>query len=368
MARGYSALLSAIMTATPSSARAAAIVAAGALIVTACTNPSGPDALARAEEPSTSILPPVTTSPLGTPVPPPTTSRSTTSAATGAGSNDQEATKIEDGEIVLAGVARIEEQLIPLLGSTANLSVAMNTIGPFPRAVPTPRDAVITGISVGAGTPTEDGTVLAQIGVSVVTTASSTSAFEQIANAVQAAGMFPIDSTGDTTNRSASFRMPGGDQFDELVLTSVPFGDGATVRIVSNAAVRRGDLSTFIDWADSKLPLPTSDQQRTLIVATSSGEGRLASTTLTVESSVVLEGASAQREANRLVARAEDSDVFGTNADLETDQALTGSLTFDQLDDLSYSVSPAVFTLVDSEGELQAVEVLEIRLTGSKSL
>ncbi len=354
------------MTATVPTQRFVALLVTSALALAACTS-AGPDTLARTEETPAFTLPPVTTSPLGTITPPPTTSPPSTTDPSNE-TIDGETTALSEEEAAPTGLAFIKTQLPALLGPTENLSETMNMVAQFPRAIPTPPAATITEISVGAGTANEDGTVIAQIAVSLRTTASSTVAFAQMSGAVQAAGMYSIDSTGQDDNRSESYRVPGGDQFDEVVITSMAEDEQTLLRIVSNAALPTGELGHFIDWADSRLPLPRGERERTLVVVSSSGEGRLATSTLTVESSVMVDGATAQREVNRLVDRVENSEAFETNADPDADQPLTGSLGFEGLDSLQYWVLPATRTVVNSEGELDETEAIEIGLTGTVSL
>lgn len=336
-----------------------------ALVVTACTSPSSPGTLARAEQPNSGAapvsptaesLPPVTTAP------PPTTAPTTSPATFSLRPETETSTTTEPPPP--SNLELITDQLRKALGPTDDVGATIQAVAPFPVGLTTPENSDVKEISIGTGSPTDDGTALAQVSVTLTTSLDAAAAFDQMSSALLSSGTFMIDSTVQGDVRSAAFRLPGVGLFDEVVLTTRPHSVGSSVRITSNSDRTTDQLSLLVDWADEPLPLPTSDDQRTLVVMSASGTGRLRVVNLMVESTSVLESRSPQGEANRLISRVEGSDRFGYAGDPSIDQPLTGPLIFDGLDSLDYFVVPAVRTEVDEDGEPVESDVVEVRLVG----
>jgi hypothetical protein len=289
-----------------------------------------------------------------------------TTTATGPEQNVDSSVSTENQPVPNLGT--IGERLQALLGPTDDLGLAMSSFVSFPPGVRAPADAEIIEVSIGAGSPTDEGTTLTQVAVSLTTSLDSITAFNQISDGLQAVGMRAVDSTGDAEFRSASFRVPAVDLFEEIVVTVTPSRDGSTMRLTSNSIRFAGELDLFLNWADGPLPLPDGTDERTLIVLTTSGSDRLRTVNLTVESTSLVRSRSPQREANRLISNVEGSDRFGFDGEPSGDQPLTGSLSFDGLDTLTYSVVASSQILVGQDGEPAEVEVVEVSLSGLKRL
>ncbi|MFW2383394.1 MAG: hypothetical protein ACN4GZ_16690 [Acidimicrobiales bacterium] len=333
-----------------------------AVVITGCTSPPNPGTLARTEEPdavsSTTIetLPPVTTAPA------PTTTTTAAPTTFGPPSSEVESSTTTE-EPPAPRLQAISEQLGSVLGPTDDLALAIGSVVPIPPGLMTPDDADIVEVSIGVGSLADDDTVLAQIAISMTTTLDDATAFNRMAAALQAAGMFTVDATSVGETRSASFRVPGVELFDEVVVTTSPNGDGASMRITWNSTRKTDQFEVFVDWAEGPLPLPGGDRQ-TLVVVGAAGSDRLRFVDLMVESTSVVESRSPQREANRLISLVEDSDLFGYDGNPDIDQPLSGQLSFEGLDSLGYSVAPATRVEVDSDGEPEEVEVVVVRLRG----
>ncbi len=201
--------------------------------------------------------------------------------------------------------------------------------------------------------------------MSLTTTLDSVTAFNQMSGVLRAVGMAAIDSAENDGFRSASFRVPAVDPFEEMVVTVTPSRYGSTMRLTSNSIRVAGELEPFLNWADGPLPLPDGTDERTLIVLSASGSDRLRTVNLAVESTSLVESRSPQREANRLISKVDGSDRFGFDGDPSVDQPLTGSLSFDGLDTLTYSVVASSQTVVGQDSEPAELDVVEVRLRGS---
>jgi hypothetical protein len=343
-------------------------VGVAALVVTSCTSPSNPGTLARAdqvdsgaaERATTEVLPPVTTaSPPTTTAPILATTSPELTPADSSGTTDQPRP---------SNLEVIRERLLATLGPTNDLGKTMRSAVPFPGGVMTPAGADIFEVSVGTGSPTGDGTGIAQVGVSLTTSLDTSAALDQMTSALQAAGMTIIDSTSAGDIQSAAFRVPSVNLFDEVVVTVAPNPAGSSMRFTSNSNLAPDQLQWFVDWADEPLLFPDGAGQQTLVVISAGGSGRLEVVNLTVETVAVVESGDPQRESNRFIARLQESDRIGFAGDPGIDQPLNGFLTFDELDSLEYSVVPAIRVEVDRDGEPAPTDVVEIRLRGTLRL
>ncbi len=349
----------------------ALLAAVASLVLMGCSLSTSPDTLPRGEQGSAELtqvsaapdrtLAPVTTAPR-----PPTTSGVPQSTSPAGSDEERLDTPTTTQELPMSNLRITGERLQSLLGPTDDLGRTIRSINSIPAGVATPDDAEIVEVSIGTGPPTEEGTAVTQVAVSLTTTLPSTTAFNQMAASLQAVGMIAVDST-DGDVRSGSFRLPSVDFVEEFVVTTAPRREGSTMRLTSNSMRPLEEVELLLDWADGPLPLPDSDI-RTLIVVSVSGSDRLRTVNLTVESTALVVSRSPQREADRLISKVDSSDRFGFDGDPGVDPPLAGPLRFDGLDSLDYSVGVSSQTRVNEDGEPIAVEIVEIRLRGSLRL
>ncbi len=277
------------------------------------------------------------------------------------------------------------------LGPTANITQTLAEVLAFPVAISTPRNASVIEVNVGVGSllPHSEGAssrsimdVVVQVSATMETTASAENALQLLGSSLTRAGLRPTDTNTSDDATSRSFRLPGAGRFDEIVVTAFDQpsrGDnsgGAMVRVSYNGTASKVAAAPFQRWgADSGL-LPTSDQARTLVSVARSGEGRLATTTFRVESTAVVAGTRVQREADRLVGRiaraAEEDSAEGLRFELltpyedEASAVLADGLRYPGLDEAGYEVVPIQQIDIDEEGELELVDAIEVRLTGTR--
>ncbi len=342
--------------------KAVPFAALAIIFLGACTS-SNPAGLARVDEPTTSKLPPVTTAPLPT-----TTTQPEVSTSDVPQSEDSDDPTQTTEPVAPAGIDAIINQLGPLLGSTSDLTGVVGEIAPPIALIGTPLGSTVVELSVATGTVRPDGTTLAQIGVTVTTPEDPVSAFDRVAAPLRGAGLIATDAVSTDTLRSGSYRLPNDALFDEVVVTANQTAIGASVRVISSATMSSEQLNRYTNWAIEPLPLPPEVETRTLVVLRRSGEGALETTTLTVESTGIVEGTSLQQQANTLVFRIDGSEFFSPLLEVEGDQPLNGEVAYEPLDELNYSVSPSTTDTVDGEGEIEVIDVILVRLTGRKQI
>ncbi len=277
------------------------------------------------------------------------------------------------------------------LGPTANITQTLAEILTFPVAIGTPRNATVVEVNVGVGSllpHSEDASprsiteVVVQVSATMETTASAENALQLLGSSLTRAGLQPTDTNTNDAATSRSYRIPGAGRFDEIVITAFDQpsesddSGGSMVRVSYNGTASKAAAAPFQRWsADSGL-LPTTDQARTIVSVARSGEGRLATTTFRVESAAVVAGTRVQREADRLVRRivlaVEEDSAEGPRFELVApfeDGAtaqLAAGLRYPGLDEASYEVVPIQQIDIDQEGELELVDAIEVRLTGSR--
>ncbi|MBT8240317.1 MAG: hypothetical protein KJN63_03740, partial [Acidimicrobiia bacterium] len=321
-----------------------------ALVLAACSSPSPPGTLARADRVDSEaaadragaeILAPVTTA-----SPPSATSTVPPATVSGSPPGDSADTTEQPPP---SNMDRIIERLLTAVGPTDDLVQTVRSVAPFPDGVMTPTGADIIEVSFGTGSPAGDGTVLAQVAVSLTASLDTSVAFDQMTSSLRAAGMSSIDSTSEGDIRSAAFRVGTTNLFDEVVVTVAPNPAGSSVRLTSNSNVTPDQLQWVVDWAGEPLPLPDDDGRRTLVVVSAAGSGRLRVVNLTVETVAAVTSGEPQTEANRLISRLEGSSRIGFSGDPHVDQPLNGSLTFDELDSLEYLVVPSIRVEVNQD-------------------
>ena len=323
------------------------------LMTVGCTTSSPPDELGLLD-PSTSTLPPVTTAAIVTTTVPATTWLTST----------QPAPESTVEEIAPSNLDIIGESMQAVLGPTDDLTAVFGSLAAAPPGLPTPPDADVFEMSIGAGQPDAKGEVVAQISLSVTTSAESSAVFAQISNGLAASGLVVLDAFERGSIQSAAFGAPGDELFDEFVVTASPVADGSVVRLSSNGSVDAEKLSTYLNWSEEPLPLPAGDDARTLVVMSRSGIGRLSLTTLSVQSTAIVSRSSPQAQANRLVRTAVDSGRFEFEGDPTIDQPLTGSFLTDEFDSLTYEVVASTRIEIDRNDEPRDEEVVEVTLRG----
>ncbi|NNE96239.1 MAG: hypothetical protein HKN24_09450 [Acidimicrobiales bacterium] len=323
-----------------------------ALMTVGCTASSPPGELGLIDTSTTTTLPPVTTVPIVTTAPPraPTTSEALPEPT------------FEEAEPDNLDV--IYDSLRELLGPTDNITEVFGSLTTSPQGLPTPPGSEVVEVSIGAGATDAIGEAVAQVSISLTTTAESSAVFTQITNGLVSSGLVMLDTYERGSVQSTTFGAPGEQLFDEFVITSSALGAGSLVRLTSNSSGGPSHLSTYLNWSAEPLPLPPTDDTRTLVVMTQSGSGRLSRTTLSVQSTAIVDPSSPQVEANRLVRAVVDDDVFGFEGDPAIDQPLTGSFTSDDFDSLTYAVTESSRIEIDENDEPRDNDVVEITLRG----
>lgn len=274
-----------------------------------------------------------------------------------------------DGEPAGASIVALSTEMVALLGPVTDLALVLDQIAVFPTGPETPPDAVLTDLSVGVGTPSADGRVDAQIGATVTTSLSGDDAARLLTGSLIGSGYAVLDSFESGSQRSTSFRVPGGNRFDELVVAVADTGAATAVRLVYGAPVQTTRVRRFVDWSGGPLPLPERGDRRTLVVATRSGQGVLETTRWTVETSAVVDGGDLQAEADRLLRRVEESGgPWSSPAVLSvgSEAPLTGALDHPELDDARYEIVPVQRVGIDRSGELESVPGVEVRVVGER--
>ncbi len=279
------------------------------------------------------------------------------------------------------------------LGPTANITQTLAQILAFPVAISTPRNASVVEVNVGIGSllpHSEDASprsiteVVVQVSATMATTASAENALQLLGSSLTRAGLQRTDSNTNDAAISRSFRIPGAGRFDEIVITAFdqPSGDdesgGSMVRVSYNGTASKVAAAPFQRWGTDSELLPASDQARTIVSVARSGDGRLATTTFRVESAAVVAGTRVQREADRLVTRialaAAEDDVEAPQFELLTayddgaSALLVDGLRYPGLDEAGYEVVLIQQIDIDEQGELELVDAIEVRLTGSRSI
>ncbi len=303
------------------------------------------------------------------------------------GETDDEAVADPDAEAETEedNLTLIEQRFAAALGPTGSLSTTLDELLIFPVRVATPAESTIVEVAVGGGSllprSSEDqpasARTIVQVSGTIRTASTANEAFALMGGSLVRAGLLPIDSATAGPAPSRSYRIPNAGRFDEIVVTALdqPGATGSLVRVTYNGTSPNSSVALFRDWAGQPLPLPQSDQLRTILTINRSGEGRLESTNLTISSTAIVIDGNAQREANRLVQRvlraAEDDTsrlVVPGGIDDSEDAPLAGVLGVEGLDKAGYEIVPTQQVDVDPAGELEQVDVIEVRLTGSKVL
>ncbi len=283
--------------------------------------------------------------------------------------DDQAAADGEPQDQPEASIVALSAEMVGLLGPVADLALQLDQLAVFPAGPQTPPDAVLTDLSVGVGTPAPDGRVDAQIAATVTTSISGDDAARLLTGSLIGAGYVVLDSSESGSQRSTSFRVPGGNRFDELVVAVSDTGEATAVRLVYGAPVPTSRVRRFVEWSGGPLPLPDRGDRRTLVVATRSGQGVLETTRWTVETSAIVDGGDLQAEADRLLARIEDSGGPWSSHPVLTagsEAPLTGGLRHPGLDDARYEVVPVQRVGIDRSGELASVPGIEVRVVGER--
>jgi len=340
---------------------------AACLVLGACSSPA-PRELARTDQPSTTTRPPVTTIEL------PTTLSTATATPTTTSPEQELSTESTGEEPPPTAREVIIDELVPHLGSTTDLNALISTVVRPLGRIATPTDSVVTELAIGLGSEregdpedpfTSDG-VLTQVVVALHTSDGHTTAFNRMSGSLRSSGLFITDQVSVADRESATFRSAEGTLFDEVTVTSsVAPGGGSTVRVSASASVPPDSVQRFAEWTDDGLPLPPVGDQRTLVLLRRSGEGRLATSTLTLETTVSVENSTPQREANRLIDRISDHDSLEVGSVIEGDQPLEGDLRSVEFDRMTYSVVAGQTERVNLEGELEQIDVVEVRIQAS---
>ncbi|NNF53370.1 MAG: hypothetical protein HKN03_02900 [Acidimicrobiales bacterium] len=278
------------------------------------------------------------------------------------------------------------------LGPTANITETLAAVLAFPIPISTPRNASVVEVNVGIGSllplsdaasarpPTE---VVVQVSATMETTASAENTMQLLGSSLRQAGLLPTDSSSNEgAAASRSFRILDAGRFDEIVITAVDQANGADsssgsiVRVSYNGTTSKAAADPYQRWSVDSQLLPASDQTRTILSLVRSGEGQLRTTTFRVESASIVAGDRAQREADRLVRRiAQTAAADDTSAprfellntyDDGISAPLEDGLRYPGLDEAGYEVVPIQQIDIDEEGELELVDAIEVRLTGSR--
>lgn len=368
-----------------------------ACALSACSAPSR--SLAPADQttqfaPVTSPELPTTTA---TTARPSTTRRSTTvpesvpPESDGDGGDTEDEDPEVDGEVAADPIDEAVLSMTSAIGPTANITQTLAAVLAFPVPISTPANASVVEVNVGIGSllPNSDdqssrgiAEVVVQVSATMETTESAERTLQLLGSSLSRAGLQRTDSTSTDAASSRSFRILGAGRFDEIVITAFDksTGDGessgAMVRVSYNGTASKAAAAPFQRWSAESELLPASDQTRTILSVARSGEGRLAATMFRVESAAVVVGDRVQREADRLVRRialaAEAESGTAARFDLLApyDEAvsapLVDGLRYSGFDEAGYEVVQIQQIDIDGEGELELVNAIEVRLTGSR--
>lgn len=263
----------------------------------------------------------------------------------------------------------LSAEMLALLGPVTDLVATLDSLAVFPPGVATPTGAELIDVSVGVGTPGADGQVDAQVAATMATPVPVPEAADQVVRSLVDSGYTVVESAETDEQRSASFRVPGGQRFDELTVAVVASASATLVRLAYSAPAPTSRLQRFIEWSGTPLPLPERTDRRSLVVATRSGTGSLESARWSAETAAVVDRGDLQQEADRLVERlAAENDVWTTTVDTGTGPApLTGPLTHPDLDNARYEVVPVQRVGIDRSREVESVPGVEVRVLGERT-
>lgn len=361
---------------TPMALRSSSELALGAAVLVvglgACSGRSAPDTLTRdaatATETSTTLAPTTTTAET-------TTTAVSTTEYSLLVDDATTTTQVEETTTIpldpgIAALTSLGDELTALLGPTDNVVASLNRFAVFPNGVATPPAASVTEVSVALGTPTPTGVVV-QVSAAMTTSATSAEATQILASSLTGAGFAQLDSTEADGQGSTAFQIPEGNRFDEVVITVSELQDLTVVRLTYNGETNPDNVQRYLDWAGRPLPLPSGDDQRTLVLARTTGSGRLRSTTVSIESAAIIDDGNAQREANQLVRRITERDdgfeltiPYADDADLP----LAAPLAYPGLGQAGYEVIETQRVVIDDDGELELIPAVEVRIFGENEI